>query len=241
VENEAFCMQLAGRVDLPVPHAEILDNADRLYLVERYDRSRGDDGVIRRIHQEDFCQALGIPPAQKYEAEGGPSAAACLALVKTQSTGGALRDQMLILRWLMFNYLIGNADAHGKNIAFLLPPEGPRLAPFYDLMSTAVYGERLSSRLAMKIGGKDNPEEILARHWLRMGDENGIKPTLIRQTLLALSDRLIEASDALAVEFQDRYGECPVVQGIVGVIRERQRKVHQRFSALDSAHSSTAR
>lgn len=235
VENEAFCMELAGRVDLPVPHAEILDNADRLYLVERYDRSRDAGGVIRRIHQEDFCQSLGIPPAHKYEAEGGPSAASCLALVKEHSAGGALRDQMLIVRWLMFNYLIGNADAHGKNIAFLLPPEGPRLAPFYDLMSTAVYGERLSPRMAMNIGGKDKPQEILARHWLQLGEENGINPKLIRRVLLELADELVETARALAIEFQERYGACPIVQQIVDVVEARARKVHQRFEALDAA------
>jgi serine/threonine-protein kinase HipA len=72
VENEAFCMQLAQDIGLTVPHVEILQKQENCYLVERYDRIYGHDGEPARIHQEDFCQALGVAPDQKYEKEGGP-------------------------------------------------------------------------------------------------------------------------------------------------------------------------
>src|ERR1035441_7654806 len=75
------------------------------------------------------------------------------------------KDVLSLLNWVIFNYLIGNSDAHGKNISLLLLPEGPMLAPFYDLISTRIYAHYgLAEGLAMKIGGEGDPRVIQKKH-----------------------------------------------------------------------------
>ncbi len=129
VDNEAFCMSLAAACDIPaasVPKA--VTSAGTPYLiVERYDRRRSGDRV-RRVHQEDLCQALGIPSEQKYQQEGGPAVAQCVALIR-DTTREPTRELPGFLRALAFNWLIGNCDAHAKNYSLLYEGRHPSLAP----------------------------------------------------------------------------------------------------------------
>ena len=190
VENEAFCMALAQAVGLVVPPSFIHQHGDtRVFVVKRYDRVATAEGV-RRLHQEDFCQALRIPPEFKYEAEGGPTLAACFALARHNSrTSG--KDVLSLLNWVIFNYLIGNSDAHGKNISLLLLPEGPVLAPFYDLISTRIYAHYgLASGLAMKIGGENDPGAIRKKHWELFAEEVCIKPRLVLTRITEVAKRI---------------------------------------------------
>lgn len=85
VENEAFCMMLAQKMVLPAPPVKIRRGLDQLFIIERYDRSRDKSGQIVRMHQEDFCQALGFLPDQKYESEGGPSLKHCFTLLQEKA------------------------------------------------------------------------------------------------------------------------------------------------------------
>lgn len=223
VENEVFCMQLADRMGLPVPPATMLTMDSSIYLVMRYDRALSDERKVIRLHQEDFCQALGIPPDMKYEKEGGPTLKACFELVRHVSMS-PIADVKSLLRWVVFNYLIGNADAHGKNISLLFEEHGPELAPFYDLMSTAVY-EGLTPRLAMKIGGEDRPDWIIARRWEQFAKDVGIKYRFVQQTLLEMSEQIIEEAQALKKDFVTQYGLCEVIDKIIDVIEQRAGKV----------------
>lgn len=223
VQNEAFCMQLAARAGLPVPAVTILHKAEPLYLITRYDREQDAQGNIVRLHQEDFCQALGIAPDMKYEKEGGPSLKACFDLLRAQSIQ-PVADLRVLLEWVIFNYLIGNADAHAKNISLMLTAQGPKLAPFYDLMSTAVYPE-LNERLAMKIGGEDRPDWIIGRRWEQFAEDVGIGFKLVRQTLLSQSAALEAAAAAQAEEFQGQHGRCEIIDPILRVINKRCAKV----------------
>lgn len=193
VENEAYCMALAGEVGLSVPSCTILEHGGvRVFMVQRYDRVPSDQG-IRRLHQEDFCQALGILPEYKYESEGGPSLSACFALLRRSSVRSG-RDLLSLLDWVIFNYLIGNSDAHGKNISLLLLPEGPVLAPFYDQISTRIYSHYgLSEGLAMKVGGEGNPASIRREHWEGLAEEIGIKKALVLKRLADMA-RKVEAA-----------------------------------------------
>lgn len=179
VENEAFCMALAQAVGLDVPRSFIHQHEEtRVFIVKRFDRASAGEGT-RRLHQEDFCQALQIPPEYKYESEGGPSLVACFNLVRNASIRSG-KDVLSLLNWVIFNYLIGNSDAHGKNISLLLLPEGPMLAPFYDLLSTRIYAHYgLAEGLAMKIGGESVPGAIRKKHWEQLAEEVGIKPRLV--------------------------------------------------------------
>jgi serine/threonine-protein kinase HipA len=130
VINETFCMTLAFRVGLPVPAAQVVTiGGKHVFMVERYDRTRSAAGNVVRLHPEDFCQALGIPPELKYEKEGGPGFGDCFRLVEEWSDEPLLAAGNL-LNWAIFNFIIGNADAHGKNVSFLYNEGLVRVAPF---------------------------------------------------------------------------------------------------------------
>jgi len=223
VENEIFCMWLAKSVGLAVPEVTLLQKELPLYLIARYDRKMNAEGKIVRLHQEDFCQALGIAPDMKYEKEGGPSLKICFDLVRNHSLTPIV-DVRALLNWVVFNYLIGNADAHGKNISLLFMDDGPVLAPFYDLLSTAVYPE-LADKLAMKIGGEDRPDWVITRRWEQFAKDVGINFKLVRQTLINMSNTIIIDANALNEEFSMTYGKCEIIDQIIEVIEKRTRKV----------------
>ncbi len=231
VQNECFCMQLAHRVGLPVPPVVILHKQQPLYLIERYDRQRMADGELQRVHQEDFCQALGVPPDQKYEKEGGPTLQQCFSLLRDTSVR-PLADVRVLLQWVIFNYLIGNADAHGKNISLLLTEQGPALAPFYDLLSTAVY-PGLAERLAMRIGSEDRPRWMIERRWQQFAEDVGIGFKLVRRTLVQMKEQVSHEAQALAKRFHAEQGESDVVDRIVGVIEKRKIKITNALAAAE--------
>jgi serine/threonine-protein kinase HipA len=219
VGNEAFCMMLAQRLGLPVPPVTIRRGLDRIFIIARYDRSRETDGRVMRLHQEDFCQALGFLPDQKYESEGGPSLQQCFTLLQGKSIRPAA-DRMALLRWAIFSCLIGNADAHAKNLAMIFTDRGPRLAPFYDLICTQVYPD-LTEKQAMRIGGENRPSWLQRKHWEKFGDSVAIKPNLVLKTLKNMSTAIIPAAQKLSNDFTDSYGTCPIIEIILAVIERR--------------------
>ena len=147
VQNEAFCMRVAKHLGLDVASVETTQIGGRtLLVVERYDRVVGADGTVRRIHQEDFCQATGVAPEQKYQEDGGPSLSRFAGILRDLGAPGSLER---LLEAVTLNVLIGNGDAHGKNFSLLHADHGAlTLAPLYDLMCTLYYGDE---RLAMYI------------------------------------------------------------------------------------------
>ncbi len=226
VDNEAFCMMLASRMGLSVPEVTIRKGQDRLYIVERFDRERRKDGKILRLHQEDFCQALSVLPDQKYESEGGTSLARCFELIKENSTSPAA-DQKALLSWVIFNFFIGNADAHAKNLAIIYRETGPRLAPFYDLISTCVYPD-LAKKLAMRIGGENRPDWIQPRHWERFSAEVNIRSRLVLRTLKEMGDNILPRAGEMAKEFYDKFGKAAIVERVLEGIKKRASRVSIR-------------
>jgi serine/threonine-protein kinase HipA len=219
VENEAFCMTLAGRVGLPVPAVFIRKQLDTLLVVERYDRKKDPGGGILRLHQEDFCQALGILPDQKYESEGGPKLSQCFLLLRDNSTRPAA-DQRSLLSWVIFNALIGNADAHAKNLAILYAERGPRLAPFYDLLCTQIYPD-LAEKYAMKIGGENRPDWLQLRHWERLADELSLKKRFVLDMIQRMTGMIVIEAEKLAEDFQREQGAKAIIEEILALIRKR--------------------
>ena len=219
--NEAYCMALAKACDLQVAHAELIPISEQeCFLTRRYDRKNG-----QRLHQEDFCQALGIVPFNKYESEGGPSFSDCSQLI-TQFSSRPAADKKLLLRWTLFNYLIGNADAHGKNISFLHQPQRV-VSPFYDLLSTTIYPD-LTSRLSMKIGKENRPQWIMQRHWQRYCDEIQVPYSMLVRETNVLTRLLPEKSGLLAdTKPYNKYPE--IIQKIKAVITERVRWLQTRI------------
>jgi len=229
VENEAFCMALAHELRLDVPRSFIHQHGDtRVFVVKRFDRTVTSVGT-KRLHQEDFCQALHIPPEYKYESEGGPSLAVCFSLVRQKSIKSG-KDVLSLLNWVIFNYLIGNSDAHGKNISLLLLPEGPMLAPFYDLLSTRIYAHYgLAEGLAMKIGGEGDPRAIQKRHWEVFAEEVGIKPRLVLTRVADMSKRI---EDARLQLFKGAFApyKCDALYRLMELIGEQAEKTLRRLS-----------
>ncbi|MBN1957417.1 MAG: type II toxin-antitoxin system HipA family toxin [Desulfuromonadales bacterium] len=223
VVNEAFCMNLAQRTGLKVPVATVVEiDGSAVYLVERYDRRRTDDGFIR-LHQEDFCQALGVESAGKYEKEGGPGFAACFGLLREWSDE-PLADVAALLRWALFNFLIGNADAHGKNISFLYADGEVRLAPFYDLISTAVYEDQINNKFAMRMGGRKDPRYLVKSDLEKFAAEIGIGLRGVTRELARLLAEIEPAAAILAEEYHRKYADPPVVGRIRQVLQQRMDK-----------------
>lgn len=185
-ENEAFVMRLAAAVGLDVAPVEPRVVRGRTFLlVERYDRTVDGGGGVRRIHQEDFCQALAFAPERKYASEGGPALKDCFALLRRVALRPAV-DVLKLLDAVIFNLIAGNADAHGKNFSILHDESGPRLAPFYDLLATVDYPE-LSPGLAMRIGRRSTLEEMDIGGWGRFAAQAGLGLPLVRRRVAELS------------------------------------------------------
>lgn len=191
VANEIFCMKLAELVGLNVPavSARIVGTSPCI-IIKRYDRLIKHDESVARIHQEDFCQALGFPPEKKYQQEGGPLLRDCFRLLNDWSTVPAL-DIKAFLDGLIFNVLIGNADAHGKNYSLIYDGNQRRLAPLYDLVCTLAWPE-LSKAPAMKIGKCDSIETIKRAHWQKMAEENKLGWPGLRERIVDLSQRTLK-------------------------------------------------
>jgi len=220
--NELFCMKLARMVGLDVPNASLhFVNDMPYYLVERYDRRIADDGTITRIHQEDFCQALGIAPEIKYEREGGPSITACQDLI-AQHTARPAVDQIKLLNIVLFNFLVGNADAHGKNFSLLYKVKKPELAPAYDLLSTAVYPD-LSEKMAMKIGRKYKPNDVYLRHFHKLVAGTKVAQSALNRQIKKMTGKMLEAAPKLKEKLNVDGLSSDVFDDIIGVIKERSK------------------
>lgn len=233
VENEHFCLVLAGALGLTVPKSEVIRFEDQeAIVVERYDRTRV-QGSLRRVHQEDICQALALPPAKKYENVGGPSVRQIIELLRIVSTDRA-QDIESFIDGLAFNWLIGGTDAHAKNYAMLLGAGGAvRLAPFYDIASILPYKhiDPLKVKLAMKIGGSYRLRDIRLRQWEKLAAESHLDVegivVRIKKLAQALPDHAVDVHkkvkktglvhpmiDRLSKVLVDRSRECLKLLGI---------------------------
>lgn len=222
---ENFCMHLAGALELPVPASIVLRKPEALYLVERYDRASTANGSLSRIHQIDFCQSLNLPSHKKYEHEGGPSLAACFDVISRFSTQPA-RDRLQLISWVIFNYLIGNADAHAKNLSLLITREGVALAPFYDLVSTAIYRD-LTAKLALKIGGENRPDWIQKRHWERLAEISGANPRIVWQRIADIAESIPATSEKIALALGLEKSEATQIEKIIEVIAARAKHLRR--------------
>ena len=198
VYNEYFSMRLAERLGLATAKCGLMRVKGRIcYWTERFDREVV-NGQVRRLHQEDFCQICGISGELKYESEGGPSFAQCMAVMKEMKI--SLADRLSFIDRMIFNYLIGNADAHGKNSSILYRGKGQRrLAPIYDVMSTAIYGN-LSRVNAMSIGGARKFADVKRERFGTMAQEAGMRPQLAIDRLDRLVARIGSVAHTLSGE-----------------------------------------
>ena len=223
--NELFCMELARGAGLPTPDADILRIGKyQAYVIMRYDRRRV-DGKIARIHQEDFCQALGISRVHKYEENGGPGFIACGKVLLHPSLSGDPAARETFIKCALFNYIIGNCDAHGKNFSLLYQRgEGVSLAPFYDLVSTMAYPE-LAQKFAMAIGKTYRFDRIAEHSWKQFAADMHIRPERLYSLMAEVHAAVAPALNPLAAQHEQRYGPSPVYESLVRMVKDGLQRI----------------
>jgi serine/threonine-protein kinase HipA len=236
VENEFFCTRMAespAHLDPPTCHLFKLKPDYPVFGIYRYDR-RLSNSMLKRVHQEDFCQALGVPSEKKYQKEGGPSFSQCFALIDSACTRPAA-DREKFLNRIFFNYFIGNNDAHAKNFSLLYEGGDEEessehrevsLAPPYDLICTEAY-PGLATDMAMKIGGEYDAYNIFPRHWERFAKECGLSVPYVRKKM---GDMMETLSGAFSYFEEKRMGPevvSPIFKEIKSVFERRKKHIEK--------------
>ena len=224
VYNEHFCMKLSARCGFETAACEILHvGSNDYYVTTRYDREVS-DGTVRRLHQEDFCQLLRCRPEVKYQDQGGPSVVECAKLLQEMRLPGT--DVLSFVDRVVFNFLIGNGDAHGKNYSVLYRGNRPRLAPQYDLICTTVY-PAIARKMAMKLDGKFEFRWVTAGKFVRTFERAGIGERAVLDSIGRQVASVRAALPDLLDEVNDKW-PSPVYHDICKGIHERIRQMEQK-------------
>ena len=200
---EHLCLDAARGSGLPAAESRVLAIEDvSAIVVTRYDRRRSEAG-IRRIHQEDMCQALGVPPERKYQVEGGPGPVEIVALLRRVLAARRAEDQVArFVDALIFNWIVAGTDAHAKNYSLLLHGSNIALAPLYDVTSVLPFENERHMRLAMKVGD----DYVLYNYrnpWPRVAARLGLDAE-------ALNDRVAALCEAVPAAFAAAVGRPAV-------------------------------
>ena len=220
--NEFFCMRLARAVELPVPTTYFVRVPTPCYVVDRFDRDTT-TRPTRRLHVIDAAQLLNVAKDFKYE---GANAQRLREAIESTNTRANARLE--IFRWAVFNVLVGNGDAHLKNLSFFVTPLGYMLAPFYDIVSTVVYHTRTyqpergdqwpNCELTMPVGDARHFADISRRNMLKLADELGLPPRgaerLLDAMLASLRARVDETFNAVLRVATPDAGEMRLLNSI---------------------------
>lgn len=219
--------EAAKKIGLSAPEVELRKIKDITFLlIERYDRRIKND-YIERVHQEDFCQALSVLSSRKYQNEGGPGFKECFRLLN-DTTQPAINRTRLVSA-VVFNYLVGNMDAHGKNFSLLYnTPSTIHLAPFYDIVCTRVY-QTLTSKMAMKIGNKYDADRVLPRHWKQFSEEINYRYRALADLVVTLGNRIKKAALQEKEQIHARGISHPIIDKIINFIDDNIVQTLKRF------------
>jgi len=235
--NEVFVTTLARTLGLPVVGASLDTRIDPpLCIVARYDRlvdttgAADNAGEVRRIHQEDFCQALGLPHTRKYEAEGGPDLGRINAVIDAHSAD-PIGDTQALIRWVAFCVLAGNADGHAKNLSLVYDGPAPRLAPFYDLVGTCAY-RGINRRLALSVAGESDPGQIAHSHWTQLGEQIDVRPSYVVELVDEMTNALPDALEETVAGSRDAYGDSPILQMLPPLIQRQARRTRDLLAPM---------
>lgn len=223
VANEHFCLRLASELGLPASPVDILRVPDPVLTVERFDRHLS-DGHVGRIHVVDACQCLNLSVSHKYERNfgsgrdvaqirDGVSIERLFSISSDAISSAAMR--LGLLRWVLLQYLIGNSDAHGKNLSFFVEAGGLKLAPTYDLVSICVY-PKVDHELAMAIGDEFNLSRIMPYDWAELAASCDLDRRLVAREMLRMTKALRKALPSL----QEWEGYSESERGLVHEIAE---------------------
>lgn len=232
VANEHYCMSLAGRMGLDAPPVSILRFPDPVLVVERFDRRR-QPRRVDRLHIIDACQALNFPVSYKYERNfgsgrdvrqirDGVSFERLFSIAEYTLRKAATR--LSLLRWALFQYLIGNADAHGKNISFFCQPGGLALAPFYDLVSVVQY-DRLDHDMAMAYGDEFRLDAVGPFEWADFAHRTATPRALLAREMQRMGKAALTAAPAQASDAAYVGDEPAFIEQIAAFVQNQARKL----------------
>lgn len=231
--NELMCMRLAKKVGIPVAKVHLEHVPEPVLVIERFDRRRDDQDrdFIRRFHCIDGCQLLGLSVEFKYERAYGDGED-----VKDRRDGASINKlfsavndkslftvpgaaQLALLDWVIFQVLIGNTDAHGKNISFFSDVEGLKLTPAYDLVCTLAYeGSNIIHSLAMAIGDNFDARSVRAYDWALMTHECQLPVKLVERRLVSIAKKLLEVLPAVMEDVKAEGGNEDMVKRVAAVV-----------------------
>ncbi|PHS44340.1 MAG: hypothetical protein COB03_18645 [Alteromonas sp.] len=256
--NELLCMRLAKAIGLEVATVELLRFFDShgkskhsAILIERFDREALSNGNVHKFHIIDACQALNLPPEHKYEQIFGrhPDVAHCRDGASLKALFAFAREQnfshqnvMQMLSWVLFNLIVGNSDAHGKNISFFIDTTGISLAPFYDILSIVFEARRiknLDTDLAMAIGDEFDSGSITAFHLLSFAEEVNVTPTQLQRAVeqVALDCKLFATSELCSDELMSK-AELENLAQLILLINERADHFLRQTSLFDEVQKA---
>jgi serine/threonine-protein kinase HipA len=226
IQNEAFCLTLARRMNIPTPNVTTGRAGERTFLlVQRYDRTNV-GGRWRRLHQEDYCQALGKPPSAKYETNQtgirGPTLEDMFAVTRRHTPP---TDIVRLLDMVVVNVLACNTDAHAKNYSIMIRGSGVSLAPMYDVMCGEVW-ESVTKNLAQKIADKARGDHINGRYWHQFARECGLNPKQVIDRVAALAKSVIAEAGAAESEV------AAMPAGRHAILDQTRQAVERRARAL---------
>lgn len=234
VQNEAFCMTLAKLCELEAAEVTTGRAGSRDYLlVKRYDRIVDAKGTIRRVHQEDFCQLLGLFPAEKYERTGlGQRGGASLAqMFEALAHYVSPRERLNLLDCVIFNILICNSDSHAKNYSVLIGAGGTaKLAPLYDLMCAAPY-KQVDQSVPQRLATKSNANELHGQDWRQFASAVRLSPMAVDKRLRELSNRVVSKLDeAASVSQTSAVSGSDFAEKLVFLIRKRCERIVRQLT-----------
>jgi len=210
--NEAYCMLWAKALGVKVPDSFLIRDMYPVLCVKRYDRESG-----HAIHQESLGQAMGVLP-------DALSIKDCFLAIRQISTLPG-QDQKSLLTWLIFNYLMGNTDISAKNINFILSDQGPRLAPFCGLSSTAVYHSNVGEKMQWEIGGEFFENRLFKSHWEQFAEDIGVKPRLVFEIMASLCKKIKSKPVKYKVKLKTTLEENSLIERIYRDIQKRAVKL----------------
>lgn len=229
VENEFFCMRFCRAMGMEVAEVEIADFEDlRSLAVTRFDRRWTKDGRLIRLPQEDFCQALSVPPSQKYQMDGGPGITDGIRLLA--GSDDPETDQRAFFRAQVLFWLLGATDGHAKNFSIALRPGGFRMTPLYDVLSAqkAVDDGEIRQnrmRLAMAVDGHYRINEVVPRHFQQAAKTAGYGVALAETVLSDVASELEPALEKTLADLPLGFPQ-PLADGLANGLRRRAHAFH---------------
>jgi serine/threonine-protein kinase HipA len=230
---EHLTMAAASGLGIDVAASRIVQFDDQWALVvERFDRVVGRDGSVVRVHQEDFCQALGRLPEMKYESRGGPRLTDMAGVVRRWSSHRE-DDLMALADFAAINLVAGAPDGHSKNLSLLLAHDGHRrIAPLYDLATGLSYGRGSVERsIALSIGGERIFSRIRRKQWEKAAGTLGLDPDLLVGRAGGLAEQYPDAFERAVADAQDIPGADEVGARTLPALREHCKRLAQQLAS----------